>query len=117
MKHYVMPFFALASCLANAPAAAQSTASDVRCLLVSGAFAKAKDPKARSAARVVSAYYMGRVDSRLSTSQLQTALVAEEKGITPANAGSTMNSCSRFMAQRNAAMQALGQRLTRTGGK
>ncbi len=118
MKPYVVLFVALASYAVATPASAQSTASDAKCLMVSNVFAKAAtDPKAREAANLASFFYLGRLDGRLSASQLADALIAQQKGLTAANAGPVMNECNRFMARRSAALQALGQRLDRGRSK
>ena len=118
MKWYVSLFVALAFYVVATPASAQSTASDAKCLIVSNVFAKAAtDPKAREAAKLASFFYLGRLDGRVPVSQLEAALIAQQKGLTAANAGPVMNECNQFIARRSAALQALGQRLNRSRSK
>ena len=104
---------AAVACLAlGAPAAAQNSNSDARCLLVSNIFAKAAtNVKAREAANLASFFYLGRLDGRMAGPRLAATLVAQQKTITTANAGAVMNGCVQYMARRRAALQALGQRL------
>jgi hypothetical protein len=81
---------------ASAPAAAQS--ADVKCLLVSNLYSKAAtDAKARQLAEAAKYFYLGRVHGRFSGAQLKAQMAALQKTITPANAGQTMNGCTRSM--------------------
>ena len=94
-----------------APAAAQNMNNDVRCLIVSNLFAKnAKEAKARTLASSVRLFYGGRV-SALSAAQIQAGVVAQQKQLTPANIGTTMNGCARSMDQALKKIQAVGQKL------
>jgi hypothetical protein len=80
-----------------APLMAQATASDVKCLLVSNAFAKAaKEAKAKQLAQTAMLFYGARV-SALPTARMRETLLAQRKLITPANAGTTMTACARSM--------------------
>jgi hypothetical protein len=92
-----------------APAAAQSLASDVKCLVVSNLFAKSKDPKARQAGVETRFFYLGRLNG--SAAQIQAALEAQGRTITQANAGPTMQACARAVVQRASEVQAIGQRI------
>ena len=79
---------------------AESPLSDVRCLLVSNVFANAAtDPRARQAASAASAFYLGRIDDRLSSAALGAALVSEQKLLTRANSSREMQACSARLAQ------------------
>ena len=86
-----------AALLAAAPANAQA-GNDVKCLLASNLFAKAaKDPKARTAAEASKLYFLGRIHGRLNAVQLKGEMLAQQKTITPKNAGVVMNGCARQM--------------------
>lgn len=118
MKSYALVLVAIASCVATTSAAAQTTPSDARCLLVSNVYAKvATNAGAREAARLASLFYLGRLDGRLSTPQLEAAMLAQQKGLKPNDLEGVMKGCIRFMGQRSAALQALGRRLDRRRGR
>ena len=88
----------------STPASAQS--ADVKCLLVSNLFSKAsKEAKARQVAEITKYYYLGRVYGRLSDAQLKAQMMALQKTVTPANAGPTMNGCTRAMQAATTAIQ------------
>jgi hypothetical protein len=113
MKSASIVSAALAALASVAPtqAAAQNMGSDVRCLIVSNLFAKnAKEAKARTLASSVRLFYGGRV-SALSAAQIQSAVVAQQKQVTSANAGTTMNACAQSMDQALRKIQAAGQKL------
>ncbi len=87
-----------------APLDAQSVNDDVRCLLVSNAFARGeKDPAKNQIAKIAGAFYLGRLDTRLSTAELKAALLAQSKTMTPAAAGPVMNGCVRRLLQKSGA--------------
>jgi hypothetical protein len=90
-------------------ASAQGSASDVRCLLVSNAFANgANDSKAKEIARSARLFYGGRVSTRDSAG-LGRELAAQQKQLTSTNAGPVMNSCAQEMTRRLEALEALGK--------
>lgn len=102
---------ALALCTFAAPALAQSAASDVRCMLVSNVFAKNdKNPQAKQIASAAGLFYSGRV-SALPKATIQSALAAEVKELTPANAAPAMTSCAQRMSQALQQLQTLGTEL------
>ena len=99
-----------ASVLAT-PASAQA-GNDVQCLLASNLFAKAaKDPKARTAAEASKLYYLGRIHGRLNATQLKAELLAQQKAISPKNAGAIMNGCARQMESGIKLIQSVTQQL------
>ena len=101
---------------AAAPAIAQGADGDVRCLLASNLFTKAeKDPAKRQVAVLASYFYLGRVDGRLSGTQLAAALKAQAPAITPQAAGPIMTACAKRVQSAGTAMQMLGKQLG--GGK
>jgi hypothetical protein len=92
-----------------APLAAQSVDDDVRCLLASNFFRRAeKNPAQQQVAAASSAFYLGRLDARISTQQLKTALLTQAKAMTAASVGPTMNGCAKHLAQKGLALQSLG---------
>lgn len=103
---------ALAALLAAAPASAQA-GGDVKCLLASNLFAKAaKDPKTRTAAEASKLYYLGRIHVRLNAAQLKAEMIAQQKTISPKNAGVVMNACARQMESGIKMVQGVTQQIT-----
>ena len=112
MRRLVAASAVVAALLAAAPANAQS-GNDVKCLLASNLFTKAaKDPKARTAAEASKLYYLGRIHGRLNAAQLKAELLAQQKTITPKNAGVVMNACARQMEAGIKMVQSVTQQLT-----
>lgn len=106
----VATFIALAAGFA-APSSAQDKASDVRCMLVSNVFANnGKDPQAKQFASAANLFYSGRV-SALPSATISTALAAEAKQLTTANAAPIMNACAERMTESLKQLQTLGAEL------
>jgi hypothetical protein len=94
-----------------APLAAQSVDEDVRCLLASNVFARGeKDPGKKQLAMAASVFYLGRLDARISTMQLKTAVAAQSKTMTAASLGPTMTACAKRLRDKGVALQAAGGR-------
>lgn len=112
MKRSYFSFaFALLASVGAAEASAQGMDMNVRCLLVSNAFANAaKDAKAKEVANAAKLFYGGRV-STLPGAQLQASLLAQQKQISPANVGTTMTACAQNMDRALKTIQAAGQRI------
>lgn len=92
--------------------AAQAPA-DASCLLVSNIFAKqSTDANQKARAENVLFYYFGRLDGRLSESQLKGALkAAGSSALTPQSVTTLMNNCARNMETRGQALQNISQQL------
>jgi hypothetical protein len=98
----------IATCFATvaAPALAQQSTRDARCILVSGVFAgSATDQKARQLAEMTRSFFLGRLDGRLAPTQLAAAVAAERANVTQATLAPTMNACTQFMNSRAQAVQ------------
>jgi hypothetical protein len=84
---------ALAS-LVSTPAIAQSSSGDVRCFLLSNAFAlRASNDEAKQVARTSAFFYLGRLDGRMTDTQLQAAIALQRSTLTAAKAGPEMQGC------------------------
>jgi hypothetical protein len=106
---------AAALVLAGAPAGAQGTNEDVKCLLASNVFVKNEQDAAKRQIAVLSSYYyLGRVDARLSGAQLSAALKATAPTITAQTAGPTMTACAKRLQGATMAIQTLGKSLSTT---
>lgn len=96
-----------------APASAQSVQEDVRCILLSGAFAKAaKDEEGKQLARATGAFYLGRVNGRVDAKTLTDTMRTESKAIDPKAAGAMMEACAAKLGQAQKSMNDLGRTLT-----
>jgi len=98
---------ALATIGLATPVAAQSVDDDVRCLLASNFFARTeKDAQKRQLAGAASAFYLGRLDARISNEQLKTAVQAQAKTMPAASLGPTMTACVKRLTDKGVAMRA-----------
>ena len=105
-RKFVMIGAALAAFGLAAPVAAQSVDDDVRCLLASNVFARVeKDAARRQIATAAQVFYLGRLDARISTAQLKTAMQAQAKTMQAATLGPVMDGCAKRLAAKGVAMQ------------
>jgi hypothetical protein len=92
-----------------APVAAQSVDDDVRCLLASNFFGRTeKNPQQKQIAMASAAFYLGRLDARISNQQLNSAAMAQAKTMTKDSLGPTMNNCAKRLIQKGIAQRNLG---------
>jgi hypothetical protein len=111
--------FALAvpALLFAAPAVAQTTDQDVRCVIAGNVFAaNDKDPARKQLALATSLFFAGRVDARLSPAQTKAAVATQGKALTAANAPGVMTECARQFQAKERAMQAIGQQVAAAQG-
>ena len=86
----------------STPGRAQSQ-GDVRCLMLSNAFAKSlnasgsTNTEAQKAAQSAALFYLGKVDGRWSDAQLRATVTQQQKTISVANAGAGMQKCMQQM--------------------
>ena len=98
----------LAASALAAPLAAQSVEEDVRCLLSANVFARnEKDPTKQRIAQSASVFYLGRLDARISTVQLKSAIMTQAKAMQTSALGPTMTGCAKRMVEKGVALQAL----------
>lgn len=91
-----------------APVAAQSVDDDVRCLLASNFFARTeKVAEKRQLAGAASAFYLGRLDARISNDQLKNMVLAQAKTMTGTSVAPLMNNCAKRLAQKGVALRAI----------
>jgi hypothetical protein len=108
-RKLVMMGAALAMAGIAAPIAAQSVDDDVRCLLASNFFARtAKAPQQKQIAMASAAFYLGRLDARISNQQLNSAAMAQAKTMTKDSLGPIMNNCAKHLIQKGIAQHNLG---------
>ncbi len=110
MARYVLGIgVALAAAGLAAPLAAQSVDDDVRCLLASNFFARTeKNPQQKQLAMASAAFYLGRLDARISNEQLNSAAMAQAKTMTAPSLGPVMTNCAKRLVQKGIAQHTLG---------
>ncbi len=90
------------------PAQDAAIRDDLRCLAVLAVLAQS--PEQTLPGMLGGAYYLGRLESRMTEEELAKRVVAEARTMTQADAQTTMNRCA-------ADLQASGQRLQDLGDK
>ena len=99
----------IAAMAVSAPAGAQTVTDEVRCVLLSNAFAAgSKDPHARQVGASVGSYFMGRLEARQS-SQVKAAMAGQNKQMPANQAVSAMNACAARATQAEARLRALAK--------
>lgn len=106
MKAILLVCGALAG-LVPAVAGAQTTNDDIRCLLVSAGFARvAKDENSRRVSSMTGAFYLGRLNGRMSGPALSAAIKAQGKGLPAQQAEPVMRGCAARAAAAEQQMSA-----------
>jgi len=83
------------ACALSTTAEAQTTTDDVRCVLLSGGYARlAKDENSRRAASMTGAFFLGRLNGRMSGQALTAAIRAQGKGLSGKQAEPVMRACA-----------------------
>jgi len=95
------------SALWSTPCLAQST-DDVRCLVLSNAFAKiGSTAEAKKAGESGAVFYLGKIDGRWNDAQLRAAIAQHQKTLKVPNAGPEMKVCMQRMQASYEKLQAL----------
>ena len=95
------------------PALAQDAAADVRCLLVSNAFAATEKDTPRKQFAIESAhFFFGRIDAQMNAAQLKAQILTVGKTLTPQTMVTTMNACAQRLRAKQQMMQAIGKEVS-----
>jgi hypothetical protein len=96
--------------LSSLQARAQDTESisDVRCVLVGMKFVQMTDPSLHEAGNMLTMYYIGRLDGRVPSLDIEELIVREVSQMTTADYGSEAKRCG-------ASLSGKGQQITRIG--
>jgi hypothetical protein len=79
---------------------AQTVADDAKCLLVSNTYARTSTTQeARVIAGSTAAFYLGRIDGRVSPAALKAALAAQQRLLTATNGPAIMKACTERLGQ------------------
>jgi hypothetical protein len=95
------------------PAAA--TVADVQCLVVGMRFANSPDPRQKLSGTMLTIYFLGRIDGRSPTADLQRLLVQQVKGMNEAALGSAATRCGAELSTRGVEITRLGRALEALG--
>jgi len=105
-RKFVIAGAALAAFGMALPLAAQTVDDDVRCLVAANSVGRAeKQPAQRQVAGVMSVFYLGRLDARISTAQLKAAITARVKTMPVSSLGPVMKACFQRMEAKGNAMR------------
>jgi hypothetical protein len=85
-----------ASLLMTGAAASAQSATDVRCILLSSAFAKQnQDANAQKLAEAAFYFYLGRIGASATPAQLKALFDQQAKTLSDSTAGGLMNACAK----------------------
>lgn len=101
--------------IAAAPAMDSETKKDVRCFLSLSALAGSADKEDVTSIAIVAQYFLGRIDARAPTLDLEEAMATEARNITSEEISALGQSCSSAAAKRGKEIQEIGTRLQKRG--
>jgi hypothetical protein len=105
-----LPLALAAALLASAGTASAQSAGDIRCIVVSNAFAsQATDSNEKKVAESALYFYLGRVGDGLTPARLKSLLDTETKGLSEKTAGAEMDKCVAAIQAKIKMMQDLAQ--------
>lgn len=99
-----------------APEESEAT-TELRCILLSGNMASAKDPQARQAGMMMAFYFLGRLDKKFSAAELQKRLTTEAETITADKLRAAATTCGEQLKARGAFLEDLGGKLSAAAPK
>ena len=111
-------FVAVLAAIAAAPAdTARDVEADLRCMIGATAAAdRVADDKVRQQLLGAAAFYMGRIDARMSERQIEARMVAMAPAMPSIDWQREMTACGEYLRQRGSSFQALGARLSKAAG-
>ena len=99
---------AVAALIAPVTAASAQSATDARCILLANVFAgQSKDANQQKVAEDTLYFYLGRMSGQPTPAQMKTAMDAQAKTITDANAGTLMGECVKAVQAKVQLLQTL----------
>jgi hypothetical protein len=105
---------ALAIC-GKVHAQSADTIADVHCVIVGARLASSADANERSRGAMLLIYYLGRLDGRSPTLDLEHLVLSEAAHVTPAELQSETRRCSEALASKGQQITRIGNDLTRLG--
>ena len=99
---------AASSCVLVSTAGSAQSTDDVRCLMLSNAFAQGgSTPEAKKAAQSGGLFFLGRIDGRWTDVQLRAAIAQHQKTLKVDKAGPEMQACLRRVEASYKKLQAI----------
>jgi hypothetical protein len=106
---------AVAAGLLAAPAWADDTEDDVRCVVLSLEMVTSSDDAVKNAGALVAMYYLGRLDGRTPDVNLEDKIKAEIGAMTPDVVQATAARCSMTLRARGLALTQMGKDIQQNG--
>lgn len=114
MRYFFFPLAAAGLAMSPIAAAAQTAEQDVKCMLISNVFAtKETDSKRRQIAALSVAFYLGRIDAKMSPDQIRATILRVGKEPMGKNVGLVMTNCARDLQGKQAATAQILQQIGR----
>jgi hypothetical protein len=113
MRIFIPVAAALAACVvaAGAQAADEGVTSDLRCMAVGLAMSGNANPQIKNAGSLASLYYLGRLDARTPSIDLEAGLKQELMRMSPQDLQAEAVRCGQQLQARGKAVTEIGQRL------
>jgi hypothetical protein len=110
MKNFWLPLL-LAAAMMPVPVLAQDadTMADIRCVAVGMHFAEAPDSHQKSTGTLLVLYYMGRLDGRAPSLNIEKLLSEQIDKMTAADYNTEATRCSQDLAEKGAQIKQLGE--------
>jgi hypothetical protein len=87
------------------------TRKDLRCFLAVSSLADNPDPTIKMSGMIGAQYFLGRIDGRVPSLDLERALVAEAAVITNADLPPLLGACGQQIADRGEVLTVIGKRM------
>lgn len=100
---------------AKADPANLQTMADVQCLLVGERLVASTDQRQELLGNMLAIYFLGRIDDRSPSVNLEGLLKKESKDMTTSKFGVTANRCGKELAVRGMEITRIGKRLEQLG--
>jgi RecB family exonuclease len=97
--------------------AVRDAETDLRCMIgATVASERADDDKVKQQLLGAAAFYMGRIDSRLTDAQVEAKMVEMAPTMASVDWQQEMTACGEYMRQRGGSFQEIGARLSKSAG-
>lgn len=114
-RTFCLGLMALLPALSPAYGQDAETTADVRCIVVGMRLSGATDPAQRSAGMMLSLYYIGRLDGRAPSFDLEDAIVQQVSTMKPADYAAEAQRCGGSLQTKGQQITALGEHLIERG--
>jgi hypothetical protein len=99
-----------------APAAADATTTDLRCLFVSGALAQSDDPELKNIGTLSLFYFWGRLEGHLPPSEIAQRLIQQAKTMTPDDVKAQAQVCANMSKAASQSLSDISDALAKSLG-